>query len=73
VTAAVQIQASHSDPDPNNHTSQDTYDKINRDYFFEQIKATTAMAGHLAVPIAGEEKIFLPVVRMPNIYNRLEW
>jgi hypothetical protein len=49
--AAVQIQAYHTDRNPFNHTIQDTYEHINQNYIFEQIKATTAIAGHLTKPI----------------------
>jgi hypothetical protein len=60
--AVVQNQDYHGDLDPFNHTINDTFDKINQDYFFEQIKATTAFAGQLTEPIAFEHKIRLPLV-----------
>lgn len=66
ITAAVQIQnykGVNKDRNPYNHTPQDTYDYINHDYMFEQIKATTAFAGHLTEPIAFEYKIRLPMIR----------
>ena len=62
VTAAVQIQAYHTDLDPYNHTIQDTYEHINQNYIFEQIKGTTAIAGHLAVPMTFNYKFHLPMI-----------
>jgi hypothetical protein len=35
---------------------------MNLDYWLEQMKATTAIAAHLAVPIAVERRIHLPVI-----------
>ncbi len=34
---------------------------MNLDYWLEQVKATTAIAAHLAVPIAFE-RVYLPVI-----------
>jgi hypothetical protein len=45
-----------------NHTPDDTYEHINHNYVFEQVKATTAFAGVLAEPIAFEHKIRLPLI-----------
>jgi hypothetical protein len=53
VTAAVQIQ---DEWNPYNHTVRDTYSMINPNYFYEQIKATMAFAGHLTVPIPQKPK-----------------
>jgi len=62
VTAAVQIQDYHGDFDPHNHTVSDTYGNINPYYLYEQIKATTAIAGHLTDPIVFAHRIHLPLV-----------
>jgi hypothetical protein len=62
VTAAVQIQDYHGDLDPHNHQVLDSYGNINQDYLFEQIKATTAIAGHLTDPIVFEHRIRLPLI-----------
>ena len=36
---------------------------MNLDYWVEQIKATTAIAAHLAVPVTVERiKVYLPVI-----------
>jgi hypothetical protein len=59
ITTAVQIQAYQSDLDPNNHTPQDTYEMIDPDYLFRQIKATTAIAAHLIVPLPEKLKFHL--------------
>ncbi len=50
------------DRDPNNHTVNDTYSNINQAYFFEQTKATIAMAGHLLEPIFFLHRICRPLV-----------
>ena len=42
------------------HSENDTIAHINLDYWLEQMKATTAIAAHLAVPIT-VEKVYLPV------------
>jgi hypothetical protein len=63
VTTAVQKQAYHTDRNPYNHTPQDTYEFVNQDYFFEQVKATTAMAGHLLDPITQVRRLLLPYLR----------
>jgi hypothetical protein len=55
ITAAVQIQkykGEGNDRNPYNHTEQDTFAYVNPAYLVEQIKATTAMAGQLAMPLA---------------------
>jgi hypothetical protein len=44
------------------HTPQDTVAVLNLDYLLEQMKATTAIAAHLAVPLALEKKVHLPVI-----------
>lgn len=44
------------------HSVKDTIAYINLDYWLEQMKATTAIAAHLAVPLEPEEKVFLPIV-----------
>jgi hypothetical protein len=36
---------------PHVHTSQDSIAYMNLDYWLEQVKATTAIAAHLAVPV----------------------
>jgi hypothetical protein len=55
----VQIQNYHNDLNPYNHTIRDSPAYINPDYLFEQMKATTAIAGHLAVPLA-RKKVYIP-------------
>jgi hypothetical protein len=35
---------------------------MNLGYWLEQMKATTAIAAHLAVPIAVEIRIYLPMI-----------
>lgn len=56
------VEGDPEDRNPNNHTIDDTYDKVNQTYFFEQVKATTAFAGHLAEPISFAFRIHLPLV-----------
>lgn len=54
ITAVVQIQnykKSGKDRNPYYHTDLDSFAYINPDYFLNQIKATTAIAAHLAVPL----------------------
>jgi hypothetical protein len=66
VTTAVQIQnykGVDKDRNPYNHTPQDTFEYINQDYFFEQVKATTAIAGHLLGPINQVRRLILPYLR----------
>jgi len=58
----VQIQDYHGDINPNNHSATDIYTNINQAYFYEQMKATVAIAGHLSEPIALEHKIRLPLL-----------
>jgi hypothetical protein len=39
---------------------------MNLDYWLEQVKATTAIAAHLAVPIEAESRVeYLPLVLAP--------
>ena len=51
---------------PYNHTSQDTIAHMNLDYWLEQVKATTAIAAHLAVPVpkapTPSGSIYLPLL-----------
>jgi hypothetical protein len=35
---------------------------MNIDYWLEQMKATTAIAAHLAVPVTVERQIYLPLI-----------
>jgi hypothetical protein len=44
------------------HHILDNYANINQSYFLEQIKATTAIAGHLSAPIAFDHRMHLPLV-----------
>ncbi len=46
--AVIQIQAMHTNQNPNIHKLTDTYEQISQDYLYQQIKATTAIAGQLA-------------------------
>jgi hypothetical protein len=62
VTAAVQIQDVQNDGDPFVYTIMDTYGNINPNYFYKQIKATTAIAGHLTIPIVFKYRVHLPFV-----------
>ena len=62
VTAAVQIQDYHGDRNPYNHTIEDTYNNINQDYLYEQVKANIVFAGLLTEPIAFNHKIRLPLI-----------
>lgn len=43
------------------HTPQDEIARMNLDYWLEQVKATVAIAAHLAGPIA-IGKVYLPVI-----------
>jgi hypothetical protein len=54
--------ASHTEPDPYNHTINDTYQHINPDYLYEQVKASVAFAGHLVQPISFDHYSFLPSI-----------
>jgi hypothetical protein len=51
LTAGLQVQNYKGELNPNNHKAQDTIDHMNLDYWFEQIKATVAIAAQLVVPI----------------------
>ncbi len=51
IPTVLQIQNYQSERNPYNHTPQDNIAHMNIDYWLEQIKATTAIAAHLAVPI----------------------
>jgi hypothetical protein len=51
LTAVIQIEAIHSDQNPNNHKTSDTYDQINQNYLYQQMQATTAIVGQLAEAI----------------------
>ena len=66
IPAGVQIQnykGELKERNPYNHTSQDSIAHMNLDYWLEQVKATTAIAGQLAVPIAVEKTmVFLPII-----------
>jgi hypothetical protein len=62
VIAAVQIQSTHTDLNPYIQSINDTFGNINQNYIYKQIKATTAIAGHLTQPISFEYKIHLPLV-----------
>lgn len=54
------------DRNPYNHTSQDSIAHMSLDYWLEQVKATTAIAARLAVPVAVERPwIYLPVIYKP--------
>jgi hypothetical protein len=44
------------------HTPQDSIAHMNLDYWLEQMKATVAIAAHLAVPIPLDRKVYLPVI-----------
>ncbi len=46
---------------PYYHTPQDSIAHMNLDYWLEQVKATVAIAAHLAIPVTAE-KVYLPVV-----------
>lgn len=50
----VQIENYHEgEGNPYTHSAQDTVARLNLDYWMEQVKATTAIAAELAVPVAG--------------------
>jgi len=52
----LQIQDyNNGERNPYNHTTQDTIAHMNLDYWFEQIKATVAIAAQLVVPIAADK------------------
>ncbi len=56
MTTGLQIQNyKKGELNPYNHTAQDTIDHMNLDYWFEQIKATVAIAAQLVVPFAADE------------------
>jgi hypothetical protein len=61
----LQIQNYEGERNPYNHTTQDSIARMNLDYWLEQMKATTAIAAHLAVPITVAstiEYIYLPII-----------
>ena len=47
------------------HTPQDEIAQLNLDYWLEQVKATVAIAAHLAVPVPLEQ-VYLPLVVNAN-------
>ena len=47
---------------PYNHTEQDRIAYINSEYLLEQMKYTTAIAAHLAVPYVYENSTYLPFI-----------
>jgi hypothetical protein len=61
IPTGLQIENYESEQNPYKHTSQDSIAHMNLDYWLEQMKATTAIAAHLAVPIA-VKKLYLPVI-----------
>ena len=60
IASGLQIQNYQSERNPYYHTPQDEIAHMNLDYWLEQMKATTAIAAHLAVPVA-VKKAYLPV------------
>jgi hypothetical protein len=52
---ALQIQNYDNAPKPYNHTTEDSIAHMDLDYWLEQIKATTVIVAHLAVPISTEK------------------
>jgi hypothetical protein len=48
----LQIQAYNSERNPTNHSAGDSIDRMDLDYWAEQIKATVAIVGTYAIPVA---------------------
>ena len=44
------------------HSPEDEIDKLNLDYLNVQIKATIAIAAHLAMPVADKNYFYLPFI-----------
>jgi hypothetical protein len=44
------------------HSENDTIAQINLDYWLEQMKATTAIASHLAIPLGPVKMVYLPFI-----------
>jgi hypothetical protein len=61
IATALQIQSYQSERNPSYHTTQDNIAHMNLGYWLEQMKATTAIAAHLAVPMKFES-VYLPFI-----------
>lgn len=61
----MQIEDYEHERNPYMHTAEDTIAHMNLDYWEEQIKATVAIAAHLAVPFTDTYRAYLPLVVEP--------
>jgi hypothetical protein len=66
IPTGLQIQSysgAQNERNPYNHTSEDNIAHMNLDYWLEQVKATTAIAAHLAIPLqTGSIHGYLPTI-----------
>jgi hypothetical protein len=51
IPTALQIESYEGEKNPHHHAPSDSIAQMNLDYWLEQIKATTAIAAHLAIPL----------------------
>jgi hypothetical protein len=51
IPTVLQIENREDEYSPQRHSTNDTIAHMNLDYWLEQIKATIAIAAHLAVPV----------------------
>jgi hypothetical protein len=65
IPTGLQIENYEDERNPYYHSHEDRIAYINLDYFLEQMKATTAIAAHLAIPLGFNYKVFLPVIGKP--------
>lgn len=63
IPTALQIEdydyTDGGEKNPYYHTSGDNIEHMNLDYWMEQMKATTAIAAHLAIPV---NNIYFPII-----------
>ncbi len=62
IPTSLQIENYEVERNPYYHGTGDRVAKINLDYWLEQMKATTAIAAHLAGPMALKWEAVVPMV-----------
>jgi hypothetical protein len=60
IPTGLQIENYEGERNPYMHTPEDLVANMYLDYWFEQIKATTAIAAHLAGPVDHKDLFLLP-------------